>query len=206
MVTYTNKSISDYTPPEIRGIQSRDETANSVFLKACEFLIERYARKFAGPREFHFDDLMQTGRLAALEAAWQFEIGKGYFAGYITTSIRNAIYTVGRKRQIERKFYTNESSLNSKQNRFDSPIEHDGFERVDREDSLTKIRSKISEWRKTLSPKKNQLIGLIFDRRLNQLQAAAEMGTSRQNVNKMLQSIVDSGRQVLSGLELEISN
>ncbi len=202
MVAYTNKSISGYTPSEIRGIQSKDKTANSIFLRSCEFIVASYASKFAKPKTFHYDDLMQTGRLAALESAWQFEIGKGNFAGYITTSIRNAIYTVGRQRRYWSSLLVNESDLNPEQKRFDYSTEHDGFAKVDREDALSKIKSKISEWRKTLSPKKNQVLDLLFGRGMNQSQAASKMGLSRQNISKMLIGILENGRVALADLEV----
>lgn len=204
MVSYSTQSISIYRYSNIRDIQSGNESITVSFLDSCDPIIIRYTRKFAAPGSFHYDDLMQTGKLAALKAAKKFEIGRGNFGGYVTKSVANAIYTIGRRRRLEHSIFTYESDLEPEQNCLDSlaSIDHNGFEQVDREDALPVIKSRISEWRKTLTPKKNQIIDLIFGRGFNQSQAASKMGLSRQNISKMLKGILENGGLSLVGLEV----
>lgn len=203
MVSYSTQNISSYTPSNIQDVQQGKESVVVNFLRSCDPIIDHFSRKFAAPKSFDYDDLMQIGRLTALKAAKQFETGKGKFGGYVTTSIANAIHTVERRKRLEHSIFTYESDLDPEQNRLDSlaSIDHNGFEQVDRKDAMPLLRSRLSEWRKTLSPKKNRVIDLIFGQESNQSQAASKMGLSRQRISRMLKGILENGKLYLADLE-----
>jgi len=196
MVSYSVAADADLALLEVQEIKQSNFPDVTHFIKACEPIIAKFARKFSKPNSPDFEDLMQEGRLAALRAMRCFPTGKKNFEYYVRRSIKNAIFLVSRiaKRQNKNNklYYLSETCRNL----FDTSVNstYDGFEQIERDDALPVIKSKINKWRKNLSPQKQKVIDLVFFQRMKQIQAASKMGLTRSRVGQIMHEILESGK------------
>ena len=201
MVSYSNSSIPDFTLSEIELIRQGNSSAVSSFIKVCEPFIKRFANKFAPPNSFNYDELIQAGRIAAINAVRCFNKNKGNLFGYVYKSIITGIHEEGRraKRRIQfvcwSEVHPNEDYFS---NRFG--VKHEEFDMLVRKDALPIIQKRISQWRAGLSTQKQKVIDLIFYRGMNQSQAASQMTLSRTRIGQIMREILDSGKICLADI------
>jgi len=198
MVGYSKSNISGVSFLDTEQIKQGNESAIDWFIEVCETTIAKIATQFAIPKTFNHDALMQAGRISALNAARCFQAKKGNFAGYVRKAIVNAVYYESRKekRRIERRHLAYMSELDLSQGCLERcvGIDDGGLEEIDRKDAQAVIKLKIDKWRKSLSPRKQKIIDLVFYRGVKQIQAASKIGLTRSRVGQIMHEILESGK------------
>lgn len=198
MASSSNQGFFEFSSSDIQKIKQGRNFYVSVFLRSFEPFINKYAKRFAVPNTYNFDELVQAGITAAYDAVKSFHSRKGNFKCYIEKSIKNAIFLEGRKNKKRAEKENLYSSLNFFTSRISSV--HARFEQIESEDVLPVIKSKIAEWRVGLSPQKQKVLGLVFYKGMKQIQAASYLGLSRARIGQIMKEILKSGRICLADI------
>jgi RNA polymerase sigma factor (sigma-70 family) len=193
MVTNSDRFMSDISLSEIQKVRIGDYFAIQKYCNVVEPVIRRIARRFSANNMHRFDELVQEGRLTAINAANHWCPERGRIEPYVIRSIRNGMLYFCRSEHRVQSYAMIESSIPRQfedQKGILNYVAVDGeYSTVDDEDALPVIKEAIQRWLKQLPAKKRQVIELVYFQGLNQSSAAERLGITRSRVGQIIQEI-----------------
>lgn len=199
-----HQDLSNFSFSRSGSIELGHPSDTVPFIETVDLICKGLARRYAAPSSPDYDDLMQIGRAAAINAAKRLDIGVGNSRAYIRRSIKNGIFAENRKiRRIhghEVLIPLFEESSRENCGIRGEGVEHDGFELVDRADALPVVKAKVHAWLGELSSTKRQVIELVICRGIKKSDVAEKMGLSKTRIGQIVNEAMQNGRYALSDI------